>query len=1480
MPFDPEQFRPQTGFDPEAFRPTPTTSPQLPSSFDKFIALLDKPQEKGFIDKAIEYKMKDLKRFIQRTPHKASIFKDPSEYDVGERAFEKASALEQFLGQLGYTTARYLTTPLIFPYDILKGLEEAEEKGTKAEYVKENITGLIKMITNAPKQVQIMASRAIGLPPSKETIQQLGYEEAERALAEAPESPGFGLLMARGIAPKLKGHKVTVGDVSRKAVAKDIKTVFKPDAFRPSKTVSEIATKKDIPKKEVIKKPVVETPKEVISEIIEGKKESRIGTKEFKKQMLAELDKLPLDEYKVLKGEHTVKIPRDGEFILKDGADIADIKKRVRALKEGIISKTDYSKPLKGKTGTYQAETGAPAPTLEEGLESGIVEFKPSTKSGKPLFDPQNTKQQPLNISTPKGHKIVVGKSVKIHSRLNTFIHKYGKGYSITEAESGLRIALKKSSSEAITEAKKAIKEFGIKNLQTKIKEHIKKSGIANEIKVTGKKSLQLKEGKAVGVGAIAFEIPKSLEPSKGKAIGPSDIHRYFKKSLNLPIRIGHFAPSQSRFWSGFYRTKAEVVRMKDFKDIGTITHEIAHHIDKKYNIKQLRLRNRELAKLDYSYPKKSRTSEGFAEFIRIWMTGADDVARLAPKFTKNFENFLNKNPELKTILNNGKELITRWREQGAVKRVYSQIEMSGKSTKIPFVEKITGGFRKFREIFVDDLAQLDYAERKIRGVKNLEKEARQGGLRPSESPTLIARADAKKSHSKAKSMILDGTFDYSGKKTGISLREALAPISKDIENWLTYAYAKRAVDLYKRDINPGIELGDAKFVVSKLETPVFKKALKDVTDFQDRTLEYLKEAGGLSDDAVKIIHQMNPIYIPLKRVFEADKGAFLQGKKLADVSIPIKRIKGSGRQVKNPLHSIIENTAQIIQTADKIRVGKSLVELAEKREGAGKWVEKVPTPKQFHKTTLKTIEKQLRESGVDLTEADLGQVITFFSNAPKYLGKDNIVSFWRKGKREFYEIDPALYRSLSAMDAIQLKGYMKILGIQARGVRLGATGLRPGFSLITNPIRDAFGFAMQTEFSRGTPELIGKGLYRKLRTGDPMHQLFKQSGTDFSQYLGIDRRQLKNAVDEVLANNKKRMALNVVKHPIEGLKAAFSVTEAAPRLAEFEAAYKKGGELYGKESADARILASIAASDVTVNFGRMGSAVSSLNQLIPFFNAGIQGISRFNRYMMAHPVKGSLKGIAVITTPTIVLWNMNKDEQWYKEMPNWLKYGFWNIHLGTNKDGSPLILRIPRPFEWGIAFGSAPEAALNYFYDKDKEALKEASKQMIEYVNPIDLPTSLKIPIEVWANYDFFRDRNIDPFFEIKYKEPEDRFSPYTTETAKVIGKTFGLSPRMIDHIIGSSTGGLGIDVTKAVEGVGKPSTIKTPADYPVVGRLFVRTETPEKRKKNLKYLRQEEKGKIKRLLKANKKKEAFRLIKNWNNKYPELKFYFKDLK
>src|SRR5205823_6874293 len=108
-----------------------------------------------------------------------------------------------------------------------------------------------------------------------------------------------------------------------------------------------------------------------------------------------------------------------------------------------------------------------------------------------------------------------------------------------------------------------------------------------------------------------------------------------------------------------------------------------------------------------------------------------------------------------------------------------------------------------------------------------------------------------------------------------------------------------------------------------------------------------LVDAGGLSREAADKIRAANSVYIPLKRVFVdqpgmGEKGVGRASRGFADLSNPIKRIKGSGREIINPLDAMVGYAEQVIATADRARVARSLVRLAESTDGLGKWVEKI----------------------------------------------------------------------------------------------------------------------------------------------------------------------------------------------------------------------------------------------------------------------------------------------------------------------------------------------------------------------------------------------------------------------------------------------------------------------------------------------------------------------------------------------------------
>ena len=298
------------------------------------------------------------------------------------------------------------------------------------------------------------------------------------------------------------------------------------------------------------------------------------------------------------------------------------------------------------------------------------------------------------------------------------------------------------------------------------------------------------------------------------------------------------------------------------------------------------------------------------------------------------------------------------------------------------------------------------------------------------------------------------------------SLKEVLAPVADKFEDWQVYAYSRRGADLWKRDINPGISKADADFNIRTLETPAFKKALDDIQVWQGQALDYLVDAGGLTKEARTAIEVMNPVYVPLQRVFSGVERVAGTGKRLGNISSPIKRIKGSGRPIEPILESMIRQTAAIISTADRVRVGRAIVDLSKNKEGLGRWIEKIDTPKQVVKTTIEGIKKQLEDAGVDLTDTDLSQVLDIYTNAKRITGKDNVVSFVNAdGKAEFFELHPNLYKSIQNTDAPQMNIILRALSYPARLKRLAVTGLNPEFAGGVNPFRDAFTFAVQSEY-------------------------------------------------------------------------------------------------------------------------------------------------------------------------------------------------------------------------------------------------------------------------------------------------------------------------------------------------------------------------------------------------------------------------------
>jgi hypothetical protein len=938
-----------------------------------------------------------------------------------------------------------------------------------------------------------------------------------------------------------------------------------------------------------------------------------------------------------------------------------------------------------------------------------------------------------------------------------------------------------------------------------------------------------------------SIPIPVKQIPSGMETQSTGDVVKVLANAFDVPIRTGHFRRAGA---VGIYKQLEKVVRTKGYGDISAASHEVAHHLSKtdeiftKQNSSLTNAMRDELRSLDYK-PNRNNIEEGFAEYVRHGLT-MDDAATVAPQFDNWFRGtYLAGNKKAADAFSVSKGAIDTWREAGSTSRVIAQIDTE--SANFSGVKKILRNPKSIPDWITDNffnrLAPLQKAAQEMVGLKRSYLNTR--GVMEKMDADVNFWAFAKVSNmaaaAKVRAWSKFGTSDVKGNRTGPGLEEVLRPINADIrdpkglDQFYAYCYARHAIDVHAQGKDPGISLADAQYVVKQFDTkPGWKDASNGLTNWWDSGVKYAVDAGALPQEVADIFRQMYPHYISLARKMDGDfaTNAGGGGARYADLPTVTKRLKGSGREIIAPLESALSTMERMVSISDHVRVGRMLIEASEKYGKLGEMTEKVDPKSISNSTTMEALKKQLESAGADLSNADMDTTLTFFSQMVKGDPKDNIIPFYRNGKLEAHWVRSDLFRALMAYDKpYKLPEILdQTFGRIARTIRVGATGLRAGFSLITNPARDLQTALMQTEYQSKNPFSIAvnsaRGFVSDI-TNDATARLWKSGGGEMGQPLAIDRRFTQEAVRDLIAQHPADKALNWMSHPIDTLREAFSISESAPRLAEVTAAWKKLGWKPGQDlTFEQYVKGQMAGMNVSVDFREGGNLAMWINRINPFFNANIQGPARMASALRNHPLATTANALLWITLPTVALWYKQKDEEWYKNLEPMERYRYWHVKIGSQ------ILKVPKPFEWGHVFGSMVDGALESAYGENPKAFGEAFGRTIDDMTPPLVPGAIAPWTEIAANKNFFSDRPLVPE-RLKNLLPEDQIAPHTTETAKQIGKLFGISPIYVEHLASSYTGGLATDATRSIEqitGIGRTPTNSENATIPVAGRLFLR--------------------------------------------------------
>lgn len=853
-----------------------------------------------------------------------------------------------------------------------------------------------------------------------------------------------------------------------------------------------------------------------------------------------------------------------------------------------------------------------------------------------------------------------------------------------------------------------------------------------------------------------------------GRSVTRKEILDAVNNLFNQRVKSGRLGRDNVRGW---YNTKTDVIRSGNYGEIPVIMHELGHYVDNYFGFSKDARFNTEFNgviqdRFGKAYNKLGMDGirgEGYAEFFKDYVSDRAKAKREFPEFYKHFTEAIAKEPELNGITNKLSQLVHEWHRQGGAERIKGSISFESKGKVSQAIDAVKRGEAKdvikkaLNDVYTKAVDELNPLKDLVEEVE------RQTGEKIAfdDNPYMQAWL-ARGWVGKAETLIEHGAPEHGIK----SLKDILKDIGeKEHKEFSAYLVALHDLDLHKNKQKATFDYTEDAAVLGKhAGNERFQKAAVAIYKYQDYMLQMLVKEGMLTAKAYHTMRKMYPHYIPFFRdMSDAGMQSFLSGGKgFVDVSSPVKRFKGSTRDIIDPLESIVKNTFQFYNAVERNHVGRTFAKLADKN-GVGQIVERVNGNKA---------------------------------------ATDNTFNVWENGEKVTYETTPELIQTMRMLDKDQSNMVAKILSYPANWLRAGAT-LSPEF-ILRNPVRDMIGASIYSKHGFIPVLDTFKGLSLFLKKGD-LYWEYMKSGAAHAAMVSLDRDYLGGQLRDIMIRESK--ATKLIKNPIEVLRAMSEATEMATRLAEFDNARKGytgvGNRLFGKDRKPLTAReAALESRDITLDFSRRGSHTKKANQVIAFFNATIQGADKMARAFKEDPRGMTIKTMLYITLPSVLLWYMNKDDERYQELPQWEKDTFWII------PGKENMYRVPKPFEAGVLFGTSFERMLQYFDDAKNNrkgvGFKGFGDRVIDSLAPSFMPTAMIPVVEAMTNYSLFRQRNIIP--QSQENLPAHlQYGANTSEVAKFVGDKINVSPYIVDNTIrgyGGGLAGLGLSGIDAATG------------------------------------------------------------------------------
>lgn len=952
---------------------------------------------------------------------------------------------------------------------------------------------------------------------------------------------------------------------------------------------------------------------------------------------------------------------------------------------------------------------------------------------------------------------------------------------------------------------------------------------------------------------------------STGSKLKPvHEIMKDIQKQFKVGVTSSRF---RNRKAYAHYKVFPQVIESKIANTIEPLMHELGHHLGYKYNFNDNPLVSNMITKMPSEfttvYRKDELRFEAVAEFLRLYMTSPADAKEYGGDFYKEFEETLKQKGDLEKVQDVRNDVLT-WLNGSIQEQVKSTIinrvdHSTIKEVKSDFKSSLQMLGKKAYMYLFDELLPLQEF------VKYIEKST--GKKLDGKSNAYLLAMQSLKAPTIAKQITTDALLNREGDVIGPSFKYIFKDIDeKSYDDFNAYLIAKRALDYWergKRAFSDDIPISyvEALVAVYESERPEFVETAENLYNWWTTfTEEWIVGSGLMEKSIYEHMKELEPHYVPFFRLRNENViigGAIrsLAKKGYVDLRNPLKRssAKGSADPIFNPVESMIMEIERYVTTVKRRDVMLSIHDVYSKLEqsaalseqnlledGLGHIINKVNPRMAPDKVNM--IDKKIRlaldlydeysktlsakdkvkyqelKKQTENGEISFEGLLDFFHkrgfNAFEVVDKliddvemefkpmefdreKNIISVKdQNGNTVHYEVyDKFLLEALLNTDNSSIDKLTRTVAGIRRVVQALITTFDPVF-IIRNLMRDTQqGFAASDiSMHKYHKALIG-AIYDEIKGGE-WSTKYKQTGGGFASPVGASRNALKESISEIVPGWKKKHRLETTLQHIEKFSDAI---EQAPRIAEFKDYVEKHGDTF-----ENRLEALFKAQDVTVNFNRKGQIMRRwYGNFIPFLNPALQGLDKTFRMNTRDFKKTFPRALVGVTLTSLLVYALNYDDEEYKKANKYIKDSYYLIPTGIPGKW----IRIPKPREIGMLYGSTFERALDMAVKKDPDAWNGFLSNLLQtFTPPMEIIT--KGLSDAKNNKTWYGGEIVPMQYQLLEKDQQfnDRTSWFSKQLAKIIPDSSNLSsPMVLDYLIQQYTGVIGkyaVPATDSIKG------------------------------------------------------------------------------